>query len=617
MMRQMRENTKWIMLVTAFAFVALMVFEWGMDITGQSGSGYGELGRVNGTPVTYDQYQAIYRNLYDQVSRGQDDPITSAQNREIEEAAWTELVNQILIQQELGRRGVRVTDQEVMDAARFSPPQELVGDPLFETDGQFDIQKYQDFLSNSADELFLLQLDAYYRDDHPQEQAPEADHFGDLLHRGGALGAISIREREGPGPIRRLQSRRSDHRRLGGGLGVGNRVLLPVQSGGLRGPCPGRGPKYVALTKAPLREDTAAAGRRAAEVRQELLDGADFAEVALRESSDEASAANGGDLGTFVRDQMTPAFDSVVFNSPLNRILEPVRTNYGFHIIEVLSRTGDSAQARHILIPVERTNESEIRLLTLADSLEALGESMTLDEAAGILGVPVSQQVMTELFPFLSGAGQISDGLDWAFREAAPGDVSPVFEDRQAFYMMQLVSVTPAGFQELENARPTIDRFLTLEKKVDLARAEAVRLLEEARAAGSLEVLSGRDGLQVQEAGPLARTEFFPGLGYQSLAVGAAFGLGPEEVSEPVVTELQRLPDPAAGEDPRRHHRLGGAKGYATGPKCVFGSAATARAVDQCHARGGDHRGPAGPGLEDSSPDRSGRAPLLAPLPIP
>ena len=37
MMRQMRENTKWIMLVTAIAFVGLMVFQWGMDITGRSG----------------------------------------------------------------------------------------------------------------------------------------------------------------------------------------------------------------------------------------------------------------------------------------------------------------------------------------------------------------------------------------------------------------------------------------------------------------------------------------------------------------------------------------------------------------------------------------------------
>ena len=158
MMRQMRENTKWIMLVTAIAFVALMVFEWGMDITGQSGGGPGELGSVNGAPIRYEHYQAVYRNLHEQVSRSQEQPITAAQNRELEEAAWTEVINQTLIQQELDRRGVRVTDQEIRDLARYSPPPELAGDPLFLTDGQFDIQRYQDFLANQADEIFLLQL---------------------------------------------------------------------------------------------------------------------------------------------------------------------------------------------------------------------------------------------------------------------------------------------------------------------------------------------------------------------------------------------------------------------------------------------------------------------------
>jgi peptidyl-prolyl cis-trans isomerase D len=258
--------------------------------------------------------------------------------------------------------------------------------------------------------------------------------------------------------------------------------------------------------------------------------------VALRESSDQVSAANGGDLGVFGRGEMVPIFDSVVFNSPLNRVLEPVQTNYGFHIIEVLGRPGDSARARQILVPIERTGESEIRLLTLADSLEALGESMTLDEAARTLGVPASQQVVTELFPFLAGAGQISDGLDWAFREATPGEVSPVFEDQQAFYMMELVTGTPAGFQPLETARPTIDRFLRLEKKVSMAMAEAEELAERARAAGTLEVLDGEDQLTVQEAGPSARPEFFPGLGYQNNAIGVAFGLELDEISDPVVT---------------------------------------------------------------------------------
>ncbi len=535
MMRQMRENTKWIMLVTAIAFVALMVFTWGMDITGRSGVGYGEIGRVNHTPVMYEQYQAVFRNLYDQASRGQEEPISSAQVRELEEAAWIEIVNQILIQQELDRRGIRVTDQEIRDQARFSPPQELAMDPLFQTDGQFDLQKYQEFLANSADELFLLQLEAYYRDVIPRgkllRQVSSGIYFTDaelweeyrLQNERAQVRfvafnpaervedfAVEITERE-------IEAWYTEHR---------EDFQVPAQVE----------VKYVALTKAPLVEDTVAARERAAGILEELRGGAAFAELAQRESSDEASAANGGDLGTFARGQMVPAFDSVVFNAPLNRVQDPVQTNYGLHIIEVMDRQGDSAQARHILIPIERTNESEIRLLTLADSLEVLGESMPLEEAAAVLGVPTNQQVMTELFPFLAGAGQISDGLDWAFQEASPGDVSPVFEDRQAFYMMELVSSTPEGFQPLENARLTIEQFLRLEKKVEAAREEAAQKVEAARAAGTLEVLDGQDGLTVLEAGPHSRMEFFPGIGYQNGAVGTIFGLERNEISDPVAT---------------------------------------------------------------------------------
>jgi len=535
MMRQMRENTKWIMLVTAIAFVGLMVFEWGMDITGQSGMGFGEIGRVNGTPVIYEQYQAVYRNLYEQVSRGQENPITTAQNREIEDAAWTELVDQILIQQELGRRGIRVTDQEIRDAARFNPPPDLAGEPLFQTDGQFDIQKYQNYLANSADELFLLQLESYYREIIPRSkllrQVNSGVYFTDAelweqyrfegeqvrvlfvaFNPASRISDLSVDVSEAE-----IEAYYDEHQ---------EDFQLPAQVD----------VKYVALTKAPLREDTLEAQARATEVRQELLDGGDFAEVALRESSDGVSAANGGDLGTFGRGQMVPVFDSVVFSAPLNRVLDPFQTNFGFHIVEVLSRQGDSVQARHILVPVERTNESEIRLLTLADSLEALGESMALDEAAVALGVPANQQTMTELFPFLAGAGQIGDGLDWVFREAAPGEVSPVFEDQQAFYMMELVSGTPAGHQPLETATPIIEQYLRLEKKVEMASIEAEEFGARAREAGTLELLEGEDQLTVAEAGPLARIEFFPGLGYQSKAVGAAFGLEIDEISDPVVT---------------------------------------------------------------------------------
>ncbi len=535
MMRQMRENTKWIMLVTAIAFVGLMVFEWGMDITGQSSGSFGELGRVNGTPVTYEMYQAAYRNLYDQISNAQEEPITSAQNRDIEEAAWNESVNQILVQQELARRGIRVSDQEIRDAARFSPPQELMGDPVFQTDGQFDIQRYQEFLATAADELFLLQLEAYYREIIPQgklmRQVTSGIYFSDA--------ELWDTYREENEQVRlRFLSLNPMLRVPDSQVEITNaevQAYFREHEEDFQTPAQAE-VKYVTLTKAPLREDTAAARELATALRQEILDGGDFAEVAQRESGDNVSGPRGGDLGTLPRGQMPPAFDSLAFSVPVNRIPDPVQTAFGYHVLQVQNRTADSVQVRHILVPIERTNESELRLLTLADTLEVLGESLTLEEAAAEVGVPVQTQQMTELFPFLSGAGQISDGLLWVFEEGAPGDVSPVFEDQQAFYMMELISSTPAGNQSLDEAREVIEQILRTQKKVELTRAEASDLLAAARDAGTLEALAeGDDALTVQEAGPGPRGQFFPGLGVRNPAVGAAMGLEVGEIGGPVV----------------------------------------------------------------------------------
>ena len=161
MMRQMRENTKWIMLITATAFVGLMVFQWGMDITGRSGLSIGEIGSVNGTPVMYNSFNQTYRSLFDQVQASQEDPITSQQIRDLEDAAWDEVVNQVLIQQELRRRGIVVTDEELLTAARFNPPPEFQNSPAFQTDGLFDIQKYQP-------ELVCIEA---YRPDRPRMNA--------------------------------------------------------------------------------------------------------------------------------------------------------------------------------------------------------------------------------------------------------------------------------------------------------------------------------------------------------------------------------------------------------------------------------------------------------------
>jgi len=85
--------------------------------------------------------------------------------------------------------------------------------------------------------------------------------------------------------------------------------------------------------KKELSEEEALA--KAQEIRKKLLAGEDFAALAKAESDDVRSGANGGDLGALKHNQTVPAFDQAVFSLPPGQLSEPVKTQYGYHIIKV------------------------------------------------------------------------------------------------------------------------------------------------------------------------------------------------------------------------------------------------------------------------------------------
>jgi peptidyl-prolyl cis-trans isomerase C len=74
------------------------------------------------------------------------------------------------------------------------------------------------------------------------------------------------------------------------------------------------------------------------ELKKEIEEGADFAAVA-KENSSCPSSAQGGDLGEFGPGMMVPEFDKVVFSAPVNTVQGPVQTQFGYHLLEVTSRS--------------------------------------------------------------------------------------------------------------------------------------------------------------------------------------------------------------------------------------------------------------------------------------
>jgi peptidyl-prolyl cis-trans isomerase D len=537
-MQQMRQNTKWIMLVTALAFVGLMVFQWGMDLSGRSAQKFtgGDVGEVNGEAVTYDQFQTVYRNLYQQTQQQSNEPISTSQNKKIEDQAWQQIVSDRLIQQELQRRGIRVSNAEIEQAARYAPPPEFYSAPQFQTNGQFDLNKYHQFLASSGPEV-LGQLESYYRSILPRNKLFEQVAAGAYV-TDAQLWRLYVEQHE-TASVRYI-AMAPDAMVPDADVTITDAEIKtyyenhkddfgrPAQAS----------VKVVAVDRKPTAADTAAARQHALEVRKEILGGADFATVAEQESSDKTTADKGGDLGTLTRGQTVPAFDQAIWKTPVGKLSEPILTQYGYHILQVESRSADSAHVRHILIPIERTSASEDSLMTEVDSLEVLIGKLPLDAAAQDLGLRVRQATLTPQLPMVAGIGNIQSGVDWVFNDASvSGDVSPILESPSYYYAIEIVNKTPARTLSLEEATPTIRTVLLRQKKRERTREMALNILDGVKPGTSLDSIARLAKLQVRTAGPFTRFDYVPGLGSGNAAVGTAFGLPIGKVSGLVETQ--------------------------------------------------------------------------------
>jgi len=541
MMRDLREKTKIVMIVVALAFVGLMVFEWGMDISGTTVADQtGELGRVNGDPISFQAYSMAYQQLFEQArAQAEGELVSREEVREIENAAFNEVVNDVLMRQELRRRGIRVSDAEIIQAAQWMPHPNLMSNELFLTDGQFDIGKYQQFINGpAANEQLLMELEQFYRSQLPRtkllRQVTAGVYVSDselwrmwrdqnetAIADYVALDLAQLVPEDVPVTDREIRSYYDENRDQ------------------FARPSTGRF-SVAYITKGAGAADTVAAMQRARSIRQEILEGADFADVARRESADPGSAAAGGDLGFFSRGQMVPAFEEAAFSLPIGQVSEPVQSAFGFHLIEVQEREDEQARARHILVTVETGEAAVDRLYARADSLESLAERAGLERAARTLGATLRPGVaVTAAAPFVQGIGSMFEALEWIQDEQLepePLEVSPVFETSESFYVVEVESFTPAGTQTLAEATPEIRRTLILDKKREQARQIGQQIVTEIRAGKSLEQAASERGLRLATTSPITRTGFNPAFGQGNAATGAAFGVPLGQVSDVVDT---------------------------------------------------------------------------------
>lgn len=191
--------------------------------------------------------------------------------------------------------------------------------------------------------------------------------------------------------------------------------------------------KYVK----PSAEKNKEAQSLALRIRDSIVKGGSFSEFARRHSADPISAANGGDLGTVEKGKFVPSFEAAAFALSPNEISAPVESPFGWHIIQLISKTTTTMTTRHILIRVSQSEEdrdsAKAQLLRMkkaveaGDSFEKIAREYSDERETQGFGGAMGQIELSRLPEDMRNAinalkdGSVSDPMPYAADPTKPG----------------------------------------------------------------------------------------------------------------------------------------------------------------------------------------------------
>jgi hypothetical protein len=159
MMQKLRKKTRLVLFIALAAFALLIFFQWGLNIMGVRTSEVTNIAVINGIPISVRDYSR-FAQFKENEKRG----ITR-------EEIWAELVDEIMWGNLISKEKIVVTDEEIWTIIRNNPPQDLYeSEYMRDENGEFDINKYYEFLRAPQSRQWLAEYESKLRQQLPKEK---------------------------------------------------------------------------------------------------------------------------------------------------------------------------------------------------------------------------------------------------------------------------------------------------------------------------------------------------------------------------------------------------------------------------------------------------------------
>jgi len=269
--------------------------------------------------------------------------------------------------------------------------------------------------------------------------------------------------------------------------------------------------------------------------------GADFAELAKKNSEDESNAKNGGDLDYFGRGRMVPEFDQAVFAMQPGQISDLVKTQYGYHIIKLVDKknaaTRSLAEVRQQLTDQLAYERAQAQAATLAEKIEKqVSKPADLDKVAKAEGLTVQESGFFAREEPILGLGPAPQVTNKAF-DMKPGDVAGPLSASRGPVFATLVAKQDPYVPKLDEVKERVRDEVIKQKARDLSTQKAAELAAKLKAAPDFEKAAKAAGFEAKTTELIARDAPIPDLGAAPAVEDAAFKLPVGGVSTAIATD--------------------------------------------------------------------------------
>lgn len=494
MFQVLRSKAKMIYWFIAAAFLISIPVLFGDASCGRSSAPMdtGVIGSVNGTRIMAQEYdQAVRQQLAMLRQQSPDREVNANQAAAAQDRAWDALVQKALLDKAIAEAKLKVSDEELLDAFLNNPPAEVL-EQYRGADGQIDMARYRADLQN------------------PQNNwKPVEDYVRNVLLTQKLADKVAAGVVVSEEDVRREYVRQAG-RAMAEFAGVSfteindgyNPTDQEISAWYAAHPddykhdglatC-----KAVRFAKAPSSADEKDVLDTLNEIRADIAAGKlDFATAAKQYSDDTGSGQRGGELGSFDRGRMVPEFSNAAFALPVGQVSEPVRTKFGFHLIEVTDRPApDQITARHILMKVAPGPQTLDLVAEAATGFRSRVDAGSFVSTAQAEARELLTPAAVARGRDIPGLALSLEGSNWLFGAQA-GAVSPVFENDDCFYVLLAERLEPAGSRPLDEVRSQVMLALRKQHNAQVAKQRLAPAIAAVNGGAPLSQVAAQYGLK-------------------------------------------------------------------------------------------------------------------------